>query len=416
VKVVIPYKPREHQKAVHKNLKRFNVLVCHRRFGKTVLCINELLKRCMQSTMPRPRYYYLAPTYSMAKRTAWDYLKHYTNVIPNTTYHETELRCDLANGGRIQLLGCERPDSLRGLYIDGVILDEVAQMPPRLWTEVIRPALSDRGGFMIAIGTPQGHNAFFDLYDHALHTDDWYADTFKASDTNIISELELNEAKALMPEEIYEAEFECSFDSAAIGSIYAKALTKAEEDGRITKVPYDQSIKVSTFFDLGFADKTSIWFVQQKGSAFHVIDYFEDSGEGLEYYAQILDQKKYIYDTHFLPHDANVRELGTGVSRLETAQSLGMRTSIVPKLPIEDGINAVRMILGRCWFDHEKCKYGLDALRQYRWATTEKGEIKNKPVHDWTSHAADSFRYFAVGNQQSTEWNTKIEYKNLGIV
>ena len=221
---------------------------------------------------------------------------------------------------------------------------------------------------------------------------------------------------ALMPEEIYEAEFECSFDSAAIGSIYAKALTKAEEDGRITKVPYDQSIKVSTFFDLGFADKTSIWFVQQKGSAFHVIDYFEDSGEGLEYYAQILDQKKYIYDTHFLPHDANVRELGTGVSRLETAQSLGMRTSIVPKLPIEDGINAVRMILGRCWFDHEKCKYGLDALRQYRWATTEKGEIKNKPVHDWTSHAADSFRYFAVGNQQSTEWNTKIEYKNLGIV
>ena len=416
MKVVIPYKPREHQQAVHKKLKRFNVLVCHRRFGKTVLCINELLKRCMTATLPRPRYYYLAPTYSMAKRTAWDYLKHYTEVIPNTTYHETELRCDLPNGGRIQLLGCERPDSLRGLYIDGVILDEVSQMPPRLWTEVIRPALSDRNGWMVAIGTPQGHNAFFDLYDHALHTKDWYAETFKASETDIISELELNEAKALMPEEIYEAEFECSFDSAAIGSIYAKGITKAEEEGRITKIPYDQSIKVSTFFDLGFADKTSIWFVQQKGSAFHIIDYFEDSGEGLEYYAQILDDKKYIYDTHFLPHDANVRELGTGVSRLETAQSLGMRTSIVPKLPIEDGINAVRMILSRCWFDHEKCKHGLDALRQYRWATSEKGEIKNKPVHDWTSHAADSFRYFAVGNQQSSEWGTKIEYKNIGIV
>lgn len=416
MKVVIPYKPREHQKEVHKKLKRFNVLVCHRRFGKTVLCINELLKRCMTATLPRPRYYYLAPTYSMAKRTAWDYLKHYTEVIPNTTYHETELRCDLPNGGRIQLLGCERPDSLRGLYIDGVILDEVSQMPPRLWTEVIRPALSDRNGWMIAIGTPQGHNAFFDLYDHALHQKDWYAETFKASETDIISELELNEAKALMPEEIYEAEFECSFDSAAIGSIYAKGITKAEEEGRITKIPYDQSIKVSTFFDLGFADKTSIWFVQQKGSAFHIIDYFEDSGEGLEYYAQILDDKKYIYDTHFLPHDANVRELGTGVSRLETAQSLGMRTSIVPKLPIEDGINAVRMILSRCWFDHEKCKHGLDALRQYRWATSEKGEIKNKPVHDWTSHAADSFRYFAVGNQQSSEWSTKIEYKNIGIV
>jgi hypothetical protein len=416
LKIVIPYKPREHQKAVHKNLKRFNVLVCHRRFGKTVLCINELLKKAMQNTLPRPRYYYLAPTYSMAKRTAWDYLKEYTNVLPNVTYHETELRADLPNGARIQLLGCERPDSLRGLYIDGVVLDEVAQMPPRLWTEIIRPALSDREGFMIAIGTPQGHNSFHQLYDHAMHQDDWYAETFKASDTNIISELELNEAKALMPEEIYDAEFECSFDSAAIGSIYAKGIAKAEEEKRITKVPYELGIKVNTFWDLGMADKTAIWFVQQKGSAFHIIDYYEDSGESLEFYATVLDEKKYIYDTHYLPHDATVRELGTGVSRIETAQSLGMRTSIVPKLSVEDGINAVRMVLSRCWFDHEKTKHGLDALRQYRWATTERGELKNKPVHDWTSHASDAFRYFSVGNNQSSEWNTKIQYKNLGIV
>ena len=416
MKIVIPYKPRKHQKEVHDKLKRFNVLVCHRRFGKTVLCINEILKKAMQNTLSRPRYYYLAPTYSMAKRTSWDYLKEYTNVLPNVTYHETELRADLPNGARIQLLGCERPDSLRGLYIDGVVLDEVAQMPPRLWTEIIRPALSDREGWMIAIGTPQGHNAFFDLYDYANHQDGWYAQTFKSSETGIISDLELNEAKHLMPDEVYEAEFECSFDSAALGSIYAKGLAKAEEEKRITKVPYETGIKVNTFWDLGMADKTAIWFVQQKGSAFHVIDYYEDSGESLEFYATVLDEKKYIYDTHFLPFDANVRELGTGVSRLETAQSLGMRTSIVPKLPVEDGINAVRMVLSRCWFDHEKCKYGLDALRQYRWATTERGEIKNKPEHSWCSHAADSFRYFAVGNNQSSDWNTKIQYNNLGIV
>ena len=416
MKIVIPYKPRKHQKEVHDKLKRFNVLVCHRRFGKTVLCINEILKKAMQNTLPRPRYYYLAPTYSMAKRTSWDYLKEYTNVLPNVTYHETELRCDLPNGARIQLLGCERPDSLRGLYIDGVVLDEVAQMPPRLWTEIIRPALSDREGWMIAIGTPQGHNAFFDLYDYANHQDGWYAETFKSSETGIISDLELNEAKHLMPDEVYEAEFECSFDSAAIGSIYAKGLTKAEEEKRITKVPYETGIKVNTYWDLGMADKTAIWFVQQKGSAFHIIDYYEDSGESLEFYATVLDEKKYIYDTHYLPHDANVRELGTGVSRVETAQSLGMRTSIVPKLPVEDGINAVRMVLSRCWFDHEKCKYGIDALRQYRWATTERGEVKNKPEHSWCSHAADSFRYFAVGNNQSSDWSTKIQYNNLGIV
>ena len=416
MKIVIPYKPRKHQKEVHNNLKRFNVLVCHRRFGKTVLCINEILKKAMQNTLPRPRYYYLAPTYSMAKRTAWDYLKEYTGVLPNVTYHETELRADLPNGARIQLLGCERPDSLRGLYIDGVILDEVAQMPPRLWTEIIRPALSDREGWMVAIGTPQGHNAFFDLYDYANHQEGWYAETFKSSETGIISDLELNEAKHLMPEEVYEAEFECSFDSAALGSIYAKGLTKAEEDGRITKVPYQTDIKVNTFWDLGMQDKTAIWFVQIKGSAFHIIDYYENSGESLEFYASVLDEKKYLYDTHYLPHDANVRELGTGVSRVETAQSLGMRTSIVPKLSIDDGINAVRMILSRCWFDHEKCKDGLDALRQYRWAVSDKGEVKNRPEHSWCSHAADAFRYFAVGNNQSSEWTTKIEYKNIGIV
>ena len=417
MKIVIPYKPREHQKAVHNKLKRFNVLVCHRRFGKTVLCINELLKRAMQNTLTRPRYYYLAPTYSMAKRTAWDYVKEYTGVLPDVTYHETELRADLPNGARIQLLGCERPDSLRGLYIDGVVLDEVAQMPPRLWTEVIRPALSDRNGFMIAIGTPQGHNSFHKLYDHALHQEnDWYAETFKASETDIISELELNEAKALMPEEVYQSEFECSFDSASIGSIYAKGLNKAEEDKRITKVPYELGIKVNTYWDLGMADKTAIWFVQQKGSAFHIIDYFEDSGESLEYYTTVLDEKKYIYDTHYLPHDAQVRELGTGVSRVETAQSLGMRTSIVPKLSIDDGINAVRMVLSRCWFDHEKTKHGLDALRQYRWASNDRGELKNKTVHDWTSHSADAFRYFAVGNNQSSDWGSKLKYNNAGII
>jgi len=416
VKIVIPYKPRDHQKEVHASLRRFNVLVCHRRFGKTVLCINELLKKAMQNTLTRPRYYYLAPTYSMAKRTAWDYLKEYTSVLPNVQYHETELRADLPNGARIQLLGCERPDSLRGLYIDGVILDEVAQMPPRLWTEVIRPALSDREGWMIAIGTPQGHNSFWDLYDYANHQDEWLARTYKASDTNIISEVELNEAKHLMPPEVYDAEFECSFDSAAIGSIYAKGLELAEDEGRISKVPYDLSVKVDTFWDLGMADKTAVWFVQQKGSAFHLIDYFEDSGEGLEYYASMLDEKRYRFGTHYFPHDASVRELGTGVSRIETAQSLGMRTSIVPKLSIEDGINAVRMILSRCWWDHEKTKHGLDALRQYRWATNERGEIKNKPEHNWTSHSADAFRYFAVGNNQSSDWGSKLKYNNLGIV
>lgn len=415
-KLTIPYKPRELQKQIHEQLKRFNVLVCHRRFGKTVLCINEMIKKCLQNPLPNPRYYYISPTYSISKRNCWDYLKYYTNVLPDVQYHETELRCDLPNGGRIQLLGCERPDTLRGLYMDGCVLNEVSQMPPRLWTEIVRPALTDREGWMVAIGTPAGHNAFFTLFDYAMHNQNWFAKSYKASETNIVAKEELEEAKQLMPPEIYEAEFECSFDSAGIGSIYGKSLQLAEDQDRVTKVPYDTKVKVSTFWDLGMADKTAIWFVQQIGSALHLIDYEEDSGESLEYYAGMLQDKGYIYDTHYFPHDANVREIGTGVSRIETAQSLGLVTAIVPKLSIEDGINAVRMILSRCWFDHENTKSGLDALRQYRWSTTEKGEVKNRPVHDWTSHSSDAFRYLAVGLNTSTNWSTEINYPNLGIM
>ena len=416
MKITIPYKPRPLQKEIHKSLTRFNVLVCHRRFGKTVLTVNELIKQCLQCKLPRPRYYYIAPTYSMAKRIAWDYLKYYTSVLPKMEYHETELRADLPNGGRIQLLGCERPQTLKGLYMDGVVLDEVAQMPPKMWTEVIRPALSDRKGFMVAIGTPQGHNSFFELYNHGLHDENWYAKSFKASETKIVDEEELAAAKSMMPPEIYEAEYECSFESSAIGAIYSQSLAKADNEGRITKVPYDSTVKVDTYWDLGMRDKTAIWFVQQKGSAIHLIDYFEDSGESLEYYASVLDERGYIYDTHYLPHDANVREIGTGKSRLEIAQSLGLVTSIVPKMSIEDGINATRMTLGRCWFDYEKTKDGLDALRQYRWAVTDKGETKNRPLHDWTSHAADSFRYVCTGLQETKNWSSRIEYPRLGIV
>ena len=330
-------------------------------------------------------------------------------------FHETELRAELPNGGRIQLLGCERPQTLKGLYIDGVVLDEVAQMPPKMWTEVIRPALSDREGFMIAIGTPQGHNAFFDLYQHGVHDEKWFTRLFKASETKVVKEEELIEAKKMMPPEIYEAEYECSFESNAIGSIYALGLNKADDENRITKVPYDPTIKVDTFWDLGMKDKTAIWFVQQKGTAIHLIDYFEDSGESLEYYANILDDRGYVYNTHYLPHDANVREIGTGKSRVEIAQSLGLVTSIVPKMSVEDGINAVRMTLGRCYFDFDKTKEGLDALRQYRWAVDDRGVTKNRPDHNWTSHSADAFRYLCTGLQETKNWNTEIKYPNLGL-
>ncbi len=158
--IKIPYTPRKHQAYLHRQIDnhRWNVLVCHRRFGKSTLCINHLIKCCLTNTNYNPRYAYIAPTYKQAKSIAWDFLKFYTDKIPGTKYNETELRCDFINGSRITLLSSENPDSIRGVYLDGVIIDETAQVQSSLIDEVITPALSDRKGFMVMVGTPQSMN------------------------------------------------------------------------------------------------------------------------------------------------------------------------------------------------------------------------------------------------------------------
>jgi len=418
MKVTIPYKPRQHQLDVHNSLKRFNVLCCHRRFGKSTLAVNHLIRSALTNPLPRPRNYLICTTYSSAKRIAWDFLKHYTSVIPEMQYHETELRADFPNGARIQLLGAERPNSLRGIYIDSIVLDEYQNFPPNMFAEVIRPALSDRpNSNAIFTGTPNGFGGpLYDIYQQALQNDNWFAKIYKASETGIIDPEELEEARKIMPPEVFAAEYEVSFEANAIGSIYSTSLNKADEEGRVTKVPHDDQLKTEVFLDLGMADKTAMWFVQKKGTALHIIDYFEDSGESLRYYANILEEKGYMYNTIWLPHDAKVRELGTGVSRYETALSLGMPAQIVPKLPILDGINSVRMTMSKCWFDYEKTKEGLNALRQYRWATNDKGQAKDRPEHSWASHAADSFRYMCTAISSSTSWEAKIQYPKMAII
>ena len=191
--ITIPYSPRPLQRLIHEELKRWNVIVCHRRFGKTVFAINELIKQCLTSDKERPRYAYLAPTYKQAKTIAWDYLQHYSRAIPGITINQAELRIDYPNEGHIQLFGCDNPDALRGLYLDGAVLDEYAQMPSSLFGEVLRPALSDRKGWAIFIGTPKGKNAFYDLYSNAEKHDTWFTKVYPASETGIVDEAELDE-------------------------------------------------------------------------------------------------------------------------------------------------------------------------------------------------------------------------------
>ncbi len=398
--IEIPYEPRELQRKLHNQmaLKRWGVVVCHRRFGKTVWAINHILRAALMCEKNNPRLAYMAPTYRQAKNVAWDYIKEYAGKIPGVRFHETELRCDLPTGARISLLGAENPDSLRGIYLDGCVMDEVADMPENVFPEVLRPALSDRKGFCIFLGTPKGHNAFYEKYEEAVANDDWLAAVYKASETGILDQEELDAAKVMMSRDQYAQEFECSWNANVPGAVYGKELEEAQADGRVTNVPYNPASKVNTFWDLGIGDSTSIWFTQNVGRAVHVIDYYEARGEGLPHYCKVLASKNYLYGEHNAPHDIEVRELGTGKSRREIAWDLGLNFRVVPKLPIEDGIHAAQMLIPRLYFDREKCKYGLECLRQYHRAYNERTRsFRATPVHDYSSHAADAFRYLAVG-------------------
>ena len=397
--IVIPYKPRELQAHLHNNLERFNVVVCHRRFGKTVFAINHMIKeavKAVQAGKTAPRFAYLAPLFKQAKTVAWDELKRLCANFPDVKFNEAELRADFL-GARIQLYGADNPDTLRGIYLDGVVLDEYAQMNPKMYSEVIRPALSDRKGWAVFIGTPKGKNAFYDIYHSASDKKGWARFLFKASETGILDAEELEMAQQDMTEAEYSQEYECSWSAALQGAYYANELERAYDEERIGKVPYDPSKQVETWWDLGMADSTSIWFVQRVGTAVHVIDYYENSGEGLAHYIDVLNQKGYRYGAHVAPHDIVVRELSTGVSRKETAYSLGVDFQVAPKLKVMDGIDATRNFLNKCWFDETKTKKGLDALLQYRSQFDEKKRIwSEKPLHDWTSHASDAFRYGVV--------------------
>jgi len=404
--IKMPYNPRPLQARLHDQMqaKRWGVVVCHRRFGKTVWAINHILRDAFLNTKRAPRYAYMAPTYRQAKNVAWDYLKQFAGPIPGVKFHETELRCDLPNGARISLLGAENPDSLRGIYLDGCVMDEVADMPESVFPQVLRPALSDRGGWCVFVGTPKGHNAFYELYEQAQAEEDWLAAIYKASETGILASDELVAAQRMMSSDQYAQEFECSWNANVPGAIYGKELEASLADGRVANVPYDPAARVDTWWDLGVGDSTAIWFTQSVGRAIHVIDYYEARGEGLPHYCSILSNRRYLYGTHNAPHDIEVRELGTGKSRREIAYDLGLNFRVVPKLPIEDGIHAAQMLIPRLWFDRELCKHGLEALRQYHRAYNERTRsFRASPVHDWSSHAADAFRYLAVGLREARD-------------
>ena len=413
----IDYKPRDQIRAFHNRKERFAIIVAHRRFGKTVAAINDLIRSCFEIDRPNVRVAYIAPYLSQAKAVAWDYALEFTRDIPEIKVNHSELRIDFLNGARFRLFGADNYNAMRGLYFDAVVLDEMADFPASAWSNVIRPALADRRGSATFISTPKGKNEFWELWHEAQDDPNWFTAMLKASETSILDQEELDEARRTMGDDRYEQEFECSFEAAIQGAFYAKEMKETTEDGRITRVPYDRAASVITAWDLGIGDSTAIWFAQFVGQEIRIIDYYENSGVGLDHYAKVLLDKEYHYEQHILPHDVQVKELGTGKSRLETLDALGIRNiEIAPKLAVEDGIQAARSMIPRCWFDESKCTRGIEALRQYRRDYDERLKTwRGRPLHDWTSHGADAFRYLAVGYKPAADWGEPIRRNLRGI-
>ncbi len=243
-----------------------------------------------------------------------------------------ELLIENITGKRIKIYGADNPDALRGGYLDDATLDEYADMYPGIFGSIIRPMLADRQGTATFIGTPKGRNAFFDLFERAKTDQDWFPFFLPASETGILPQSELTAAAREMTPEQYEQEFECSFEAAIIGAYYGKDMAESERAGRITDVAYDPALPVYTTWDLGIGDSTAIWFWQAVGAEIRVIDFYEASGESIEHYAKVLHAKPYKYEADWVPHDARVRELGTGRTRIETMLTLKLKPKLVPNL------------------------------------------------------------------------------------
>ncbi len=395
--IVIPYRPRVQFKGFHNRTHRWATIVAHRRCGKTVACVNDLIKRAVVEKKERGRYAYIAPFYSQAKQVAWEYLKYFSAPIQIEEPRESDLSVKVMGDAVIRLYGADNPNTLRGMYFDGVVLDEFGDMKPSMWAEVIRPALSDRKGWAVFIGTPKGKNAFWEVWDRARKAPDEFAVMLKASQTGIISQEELDDARRSMTADQYAQEYECSFEAAIQGAIYGVWMREALEQGRIKAVPYDPKLPVHTSWDLGFDDSTAIWFWQITFGEIRLIDYYESNGHGVPYYTDLIKDKGYTYGRHWVPHDAaNELMAAGGRSIVNQMWDAGVKASIIPATSQQNSIEATRMTLSRCWFDETKCAQGIEALRQYQFEFDEdKKTFKSKPRHDWASHGSDAFEIIA---------------------
>lgn len=409
----MPYnwQPRDYQvpawRALQNGVKRAS-LVWHRRGGKDLFAVNWIAREMARRV---GLYWHLFPTYSQGRKIAWQgmtyggrrFVDHFPKEWMSGQPHDQDMRLEWVNGSIYQVVGSDDIDRLVGANPVGIVISEWSLCDPKI-QEFLRPILSENDGWCIYIFTPRGKNHGYDTHVRALeqmavNPKRWFGQLLTVEDTKAISKEAIEQDRAEgMPDELIKQEYYCSFDASMVGTYYGSIFEKLEAENRICDVGYDASLPVHTWWDLGMRDSTGIWFYQENGLDMRFIRYYENSGEGLAHYAAYLDKLGYAFGQHIAPHDIMVREMGTGQSRIETARKLGLKFRVAPKLSIEDGHQAVRNILMRCWFDKTNCKRGVDGLRQYQkeW-DDKKGVFRDTPLHNWASHPADAFRTGAVG-------------------
>ena len=415
LKIELDYCPRAVFEDFHERNQRWAVIVAHRRCGKTVSCINELIYKALIEGKEDARYAYVAPYYSQAKNIAWDYLLKFSKPVMSKA-NQSELWVELINGARIRLFGADNADSLRGLYLDGIVLDEYADMrSPRIWGEIVRPLLADRLGWAVFIGTPKGHNAFYDIYNNATQDPDWYVKVLRASQTGLLPQKELDDARKVMTPDQYLQEMECDFESAIIGAYYGAEMRQITDQSRITKVELDPMFPLFSAWDLGYSDDTSIISYQVVHGEIRIVDYHSSNGQSIPFYTGLIKQREMDwnmkYTTHYLPHDARAKTLASGGKSIieQLSDKIPLKClRIVPSLSLQDGIQAARMALLRCWFDAERSEGLIECLRQYQREWDEdKKMFRDKPRHDFTSHGADAFRMLSIAWKEEAKLPSK---------
>lgn len=429
--------PRHYQrsawKALDSGIKRA-VLCWHRRAGKDDFCLHRTMVDAVQRV---GNYWHMLPQYGQARKAIWDAVNPHTGVrrideaFPLPLRKRTNAQnmlIEFINGSTWQLVGSDSFDSLVGSPPVGITASEWALADPRAWA-YLRPILRENNGRALFISTPRGRNAFHRMFSESQGDPEWFVQKLTAHDTGLLTRDELEkERKEYIREygeddgdSYFRQEYLCDFDAALIGTYFAKHISQAQGDGRITTVPYDPRLSVHTSWDLGMDDDTAIWFWQVSGQQVRMIDYAHGRYSQLGEYVAMLRGKGYTYGDHYLPHDVEITDISAagGMSRKQTLESLGLRVRVVPRVAQKsDAINAIRNVLPRCVFDAERCKHGIDSLAQYRRKWDDERKIyADKPLHDWTSHAVDAFDGMArsVNNiAESDVWSKPLKYRSMG--